>query len=151
MSRMRVVVCLAFLCIASLPLSTVSAQPVSTVVVQGSAIGYLPPPCGCPVWVIVTAAVHGTPGALAGTGTTVASTTLETRGLLTGSMNGDVVSLSGTTEQSNYGFIVGTPDTITANAETGEMTFTAGPYPAGPFAGQIFTATGTATVVVSGK
>lgn len=59
----------------------------------------------------------------------------------TGSISGNVVTLSGVLTESNIG-LVGTPVELEANSSSGAMTVTLGPFSAGPFAG--------ATLVVDG-
>ena len=48
---------------------------------------------------------------------------------LTGSVSGSVVSLTGTVTQSSVRAEIGTPITLTADASTGAITWTFGPFP----------------------
>lgn len=78
-----------------------------------------------------------TPGAPAVPGTPAGYCRID---LTTGTLSGDVVSLSGSVEFSNDPIAnpVGTPVSYTADASTGEITF--------DFAGFIFTGTGTVRI-----
>jgi len=55
-------------------------------------------------------------------------------GTTTGSLVGDIVTLSGVLTQSNIG-LAGTPIKLEANTSSGAMTVTLGPRSSGPFAG----------------
>jgi len=68
----------------------------------------------------------------------------------TGSINGAVVTLSGTVTDSSSAFLIGSPVTVVADSTTGQITFTFGPYAGGPFVGQIDTWTGTGKVQIKG-
>jgi hypothetical protein len=62
-------------------------------------------------------------------------------GPATGSITGNLVTLSGVLTESNIG-LIGTPVELEANSSTGAITVTLGPLSAGPFVGQ--------TIVVDG-
>ena len=65
----------------------------------------------------------------------------------TGSLVGNLVTLSGVLTESNIG-LVGTPVELEANSSSGAMTVTIGPFAAGPFVGQTLVVDGFGSVKI---
>ena len=59
-----------------------------------------------------------------------------------GSISGDIVTLSGVTFDINNPVYIGSPATVVGNASTGAITFSFGPLTGGPFVGQMIVGTG---------
>jgi Flp pilus assembly protein TadG len=134
-----------------MPVSPVSAEPMITAHVAGKATGVLPAPCNCNVEVTIAANARGSAASLEGSGTNHASTGATNHFTLTGSTTGSLLYLSGNIVKSNFPPLVGTPVTITANVESGTLTFTLGPIAGGTFEGQTVVFAGSGTVVITGK
>ena len=144
-------VSLVALGVVLMPVPLASAEPMITAHVAGKATGVLPAPCNCNVQVAIAANARGSAASLEGSGTNHASTGFTNHFTLSGSTTDSLVSLSGNIVRSNFPPLVGSPVTITANVETGILTFTLGPMAGGTFEGQTVVFTGSGTVVVTGQ
>ena len=106
-------------------------------------------PDGGPVTIRLNFDAYGNDvSALAGTGKAFGSTGAHVEWSLTGSIDGDVVTLTGVATDSNNPGLIGTPGSIVANAATGTATFYFGPLTSGPFAGRTGITQGEAKVEI---
>lgn len=105
-------------------------------------------PDGGPVTIRMNVDMYGNDAsALAGTGTVKSTTGGHVQWSLTGSMTGDVVTLTGVSTDANNPVLIGLTGSIVANAATGMTTFTY-TFPSGPFAGESGTVHGEAKVAI---
>ena len=105
-------------------------------------------PDGGPVSLRLNIDVHGNDAsALAGTGKAFGTTGAHIEWSLTGSMNGDVVTLTGVATDANNPALIGMPGSLVANVATGATTFS-WTIPSGPFAGRSGVVQGEAKVDV---
>jgi hypothetical protein len=68
---------------------------------------------------------------------------------VTGSVSGDVVTLTGVTTDSNESFLIGSPVNLVGDASSGSITLAFGPLAGGHFAGQTIVGTGVGTVTIN--
>jgi hypothetical protein len=89
------------------------------------------------------------PSSLTGEGRHFASTGSHNYWPASGVLNGTVVTLSGTVNDSNVSYLIGSPVEVVADSATEEITLTFGPLPGGPFVGATLVFTGTGRVKIS--
>ena len=105
-------------------------------------------PDGGPVTLWLNFDVYGSDvSALAGDGKAFGSSGAHIEWSLTGSMDGDVVTLTGVATDANNPALIGIPGSMVANAATGEVTFS-WTITSGPFAGRSGIVQGKAKVDV---
>lgn len=140
----------ALLFAALIPAAPVSADSGTMVQISGKVTGYLGAPCNCQAGVTLVANLRGESTSLEGSGTGHSSTGATNQFDLTGSIDGTLVTLSGTVVQSTAWYLVGSPVLIVADVETGALTFTLSPVN-GPYINQTLIFTGSGNVLVIGE
>ena len=147
----RVSVAIAVLAAALLSTGQIRAagSSVSVEIKSEHLTGLLP--IGLLVDVNVNVDAEGDPSSLAGAGRHFASTGAHNYWPASGSISGNIVTLSGVVDDSNAPYLIGSPVQVVGDASTDAITLTFGPLAGGPFRGQTLTFTGSGKVTVRTK